>query len=590
MTFHLILVFLTILINIFAFTNGLTTHSPGSIHNHPRDQFTKRNQYRLFSKIDDRIPSDIIKPSSSSNNKSLYKDIYSIAIPGLAACLSDPALTFIDTIYIGRYLNPSLIACGLAAMSVNGAIFNVIAALTYPLCTGTTAMVAKVRGKGQSDSTAEIRKALCNSIVLAVITGVLFTTILLSTGDILLSKVFGLNDMNLIAASDYLKIRALSMPSSMLNAVVLGFSLGIQDVIAPSISIVSVFILNILGDYLFIGRFGWGIGGAAWATAISSYAGSFLALARIYFKYKNTSSQGINCSNDINSTVGTKIYSSHPQQPNVIIELEFNNKRDTREKIIKTSKLSKLNNIIQGLREAVDVDYMKSFFLASTSLLSGSLINVLTYSSASRISSITTGSPSSSILNIASHQIVMQTWWFLSFFISPLSLVAQAILPRDIASNDYTRVKEMTWLLLKLATCVAGFCSIANAVILLGLSSSLTTNIDILDLAKSVAPQAIVSQFFICLSIVMNGIFIGSGNLSTYVEASVMSTVIAWALYAMSMWKKSGINGAWNGLLAFSLTRFWFYIFHLPSLFKKYNAMENKLTVLNASAAAAVDS
>ena len=35
---------------------------------------------------------------------------------------------------------------GLAGMSINGALFNIIAAATAPLGTGTTAVISRVRG------------------------------------------------------------------------------------------------------------------------------------------------------------------------------------------------------------------------------------------------------------------------------------------------------------------------------------------------------------------------------------------------------------------------------------------------------------
>ena len=43
----------------------------------------------------------------------------------------------------------------LAGLSVNCAIFNVLAALSSPLCTGTLALVAKARGKAERNSKFE---------------------------------------------------------------------------------------------------------------------------------------------------------------------------------------------------------------------------------------------------------------------------------------------------------------------------------------------------------------------------------------------------------------------------------------------------
>jgi hypothetical protein len=42
-----------------------------------------------------------------------------------------------------------------------------------------------------------------------------------------------------------------------------------------------------------------------------------------------------------------------------------------------------------------------------------------------------------SVVDAAAHQIALQTWWMLSFFCTPLSLAAQAIIPREMSAGRY---------------------------------------------------------------------------------------------------------------------------------------------------------
>ncbi|RYH12710.1 hypothetical protein EON65_37510, partial [archaeon] len=84
----------------------------------------------------------IAKITERTSKRAISHQIAAVALPALAVCIVEPALSLIDMYFVVRSpsTNPAL---ALTAMSVNNAIFNIIAAATYPLCTGTTAMVSK---------------------------------------------------------------------------------------------------------------------------------------------------------------------------------------------------------------------------------------------------------------------------------------------------------------------------------------------------------------------------------------------------------------------------------------------------------------
>ncbi len=76
------------------------------------------------------------------------------------------------------------------------------------------------------------------------------------------------------AAHEYVKIRALSMPTSLLGGVLQAALLGAKDSVTPLVSILYSTIVNVSGDYLLVNKFGMGLKGAAIATLLAQLVGT----------------------------------------------------------------------------------------------------------------------------------------------------------------------------------------------------------------------------------------------------------------------------------------------------------------------------
>ena len=74
------------------------------------------------------------------------------------------------------------------------------------------------------------------------------------------------------AATDYVSIRALSMPTSLLLGVLQAALLGAKDSVTPLIAILYCTIVNVIGDYVLVKRLHWGLQGAAIATTLAQWA------------------------------------------------------------------------------------------------------------------------------------------------------------------------------------------------------------------------------------------------------------------------------------------------------------------------------
>jgi Na+-driven multidrug efflux pump len=106
----------------------------------------------------------------------VLRDVAAIAAPVLGACLVEPALTMIDTWFVGRLSPPRAAVLGLAALSANCSLFNLITTALSFFCTATAGMVA--RGAAAGDPSAA-RRALTHGAYLSVIAGTTLSAMLL---------------------------------------------------------------------------------------------------------------------------------------------------------------------------------------------------------------------------------------------------------------------------------------------------------------------------------------------------------------------------------------------------------------------------
>ena len=218
------------------------------------------------------------------------QELLSFSLPILAACLAEPTLSTIDTLAIGR-LSAAGANAGLAALNVNAAIFNMVSVMTSFLCTATTTVVGQgMAAAAQKEdvalnvSTTDIEtdspssRALRDGLVLSGVLGCIIAAVLYLAEAAILGGGFGLARTGPIwgPASSYLRIRAAAVPAALATLVGVGVCLGRQDTNTPLRAVVLATLVNVFGDALLVWRLGWGLTGAAIATAAASYASAAL--------------------------------------------------------------------------------------------------------------------------------------------------------------------------------------------------------------------------------------------------------------------------------------------------------------------------
>ena len=159
--------------------------------------------------------------------------------------------------------------------------------------------------------------------------------------------------------------------------------------------------------------------------------------------------------------------------------------------------------------------------------------------------------------------MAFQSWWFLSYFSSPIFLAAQSILHKDLEKGDNARVERAIPLMVKINAIIGLICTGVNIVLLKYKNSLFTDNRAVIDVFPSIMWQSTVSLFLVCITTALDGVFVGTNRMSTYLQACTISTISAWLFATLvSMPLGLGTVGAWNGILLFAIVRFVFYLLH----------------------------
>jgi Na+-driven multidrug efflux pump len=193
--------------------------------------------------------------------------------------------TMVDGIFVSRGVGP----LALASVNLSMPFINFIFATSIFFATGASTLIAINLGKGENKKPNEIF-----TINFIAIVGVAIAIVIITLFNLKGIAVFlGATDATMIYVIEYLKIitifNGFFMTSYCLEVLtkIDGF---------PYLAIVGVVIsalVNIILDYLFVIKFKWGIGGAAYATGISQVIATLFYL--IHFSRKKSNLKFVRC-------------------------------------------------------------------------------------------------------------------------------------------------------------------------------------------------------------------------------------------------------------------------------------------------------
>lgn len=195
--------------------------------------------------------------------RSIHKKIFAIALPMMLSNISVPLLGLVDTAVIG-HLPESYYLAGVAIGSM---VVTLLFWILIFLRMSTTGLVAQAYGANNRQKSLHL---LAQSMFIAVVLASAILLLQTPIARIAFHFVDG-SEQVLFYAREYFVIRIWSAPAALMNMVLLGWLLGMQNAKAPMFLLIITNLVNIILSVLFVVVFHWGVAGVAWSSLISDY-------------------------------------------------------------------------------------------------------------------------------------------------------------------------------------------------------------------------------------------------------------------------------------------------------------------------------
>lgn len=218
-----------------------------------------------------------MKERSDLLDGNIKKTFLKYLIPSVGGMLGISLYILGDTMIVGRGLG----SVGLAALNVSIPINNVFNGMG--LLFGIGGATALSIDKGRKDEKG-LNDIFSKSMIMAFIVGVILTLIRILFLDEF-AHVLGASDATIVMVKDYLGVMMSFSIAFLLNVCLTVF---VRNDGAPKLAMIAMLtgsILNVILDYVFVFKFKWGIGGAAFATGLAPIIG--LIILSSHFIKKN---------------------------------------------------------------------------------------------------------------------------------------------------------------------------------------------------------------------------------------------------------------------------------------------------------------
>ncbi|MCH9694247.1 MAG: MATE family efflux transporter [Gammaproteobacteria bacterium] len=191
--------------------------------------------------------------------------MWRIAAPMILSNISVPLLGMVDTGVTG-HLDSSAY---LGAVALGATIFSFIYMGMNFLRMGTTGIAAQSFGANDNDG---LRASLGQALVVGVSIALLLIAVQVPLNEIALRLLGGDAETQGYAAQ-YFFIRIWSAPGTLANYALIGWFIGLQNARVPLFMFLTINIINIILDLVFVIVLGMTIDGVALASVIAEYAG-----------------------------------------------------------------------------------------------------------------------------------------------------------------------------------------------------------------------------------------------------------------------------------------------------------------------------
>lgn len=399
--------------------------------------------------------------------------------------LSIPLLGLVDTAVVGHLAQPYY----LGAVAIGALIFSFVFWGFGFLRMGTTGLVAQAMGGEENN---EIRSILGRALLLAAALSVVVLLLQHWLAFVALWAVDASAEVERYAAV-YFEVRIWGAPATLINYVLVGWFLGMQNARAPLVLLLTVNLINIFLDLLFVWGLGMTVEGVALASVIAEYSGVVVG----FFLIK-------------------QIMSKHPGawQRNAVFD---------------GAKIRNMLVVNQNIFiRTLCLIFSFAFFTAQ-------------------------GAKQGDII-LAANAVLMNFQTFMAYGLDGFAHAAEAMVGKAIGKRDRQAFNRAVytagfWSILVSAIFAGTYFLFGELII------SLLTDIEeVRDVAMEYMPWLVIAPILSVWSYLFDGVFIGSTRSEEMRNTMLLSTLIFFlpAWYLLQPW---GNHGLWCALMVFMVAR-----------------------------------
>lgn len=423
---------------------------------------------------------------SNKMNSKLNKQIFALAIPNILTNLSVPLLSSVDTAVVGHLDEVYY----LGAIAIGSMIFNFIYWAFGFLRMGTTGLTAQSFGKNDEK---EIALNLFRPALIAIGMGLLLILFQYLIAQLSFTIIDASKEVEQFA-SEYFYIRIYAAPATLLIYVFHGWFLGMQNAKYPLILLVSVNLLNLAFNLLFIYQFGMKSEGVALGTVLAQYLGLVVAIILFWKTYRKY---------------------LHHFSMKAILELSM------------IKKFYQVNSNI--FIRTLALLFVLSYFTAESAKFGDNIL--------------------------AANTILMQMWIIISYAVDGFAFAAESLVGKLIGADDRIKLRTTIKYLFLWGIGIGLLFTLAYSIVGETIVKIFTNNEVIINLALSFIGWTIVSQIINSISFIWDGIYIGATQTKAMRNSMLIS---AFAIFLPTYFitkEYLGNHSLWLALTLFMVVR-----------------------------------
>lgn len=373
--------------------------------------------------------------------------------------------------------------------------------------------------------------------LLASILGPVGATVSIETATKGIMKSIDLTPEILRASFGYVRIRSIASPLAIMGFTSQAALLSAQDTRTPVLAVLVASVVNIVGDYIFVAKLGWGIRGASLATCMASIFSNGMLVTKVW-------------------RMMDRMKDSYRQETmmdaSLVSELILQSSNDTHDALKQSEKAEAIIDI-----PFISFPDRKSFF--SLLGLVGPMFFVMLFKICG-YSAMTIRSGDFGMLSLACHSVMMRVFFFFATAGDAISQAAQTFLPgllyqKSVLMSEAVTNPDLRTLLkrLLLISSVVGIVNcFAGRIVALNFGRTFSNDAALVLLMSTVSPFMGLASLFHPFAMCLEGSIIAASD-TTFLAGTYIASLFV--LLTQLKFICKDFLGVWRCLLVFQLLR-----------------------------------